>query len=118
TSAPLCFALSTSRPATDKLADTSAWLSSWTAANLMNPVMPDPRTGAMQSFQRTPGGLAPRSQSPGLVLLYAENFRAVPPVLPLRKDPQTIGRDPSVELRLEVPAVSRRHAEIRFERGS
>ncbi|OQX68068.1 MAG: hypothetical protein B6A08_12290 [Sorangiineae bacterium NIC37A_2] len=72
----------------------------------------------MQSFQRTPGGLAPRSQSPGLVLLYAENFRAVPPVLPLRKDPQTIGRDPSVELRLEVPAVSRRHAEIRFERGS
>lgn len=72
----------------------------------------------MQSFQRTPSGFSPRSPSPGLVLLYAEGFESLDPAFILNRQTQTIGRDPTATLRLEVPAVSRVHAEVSAERGA
>src|SRR5690606_13897663 len=61
-----------------------------------------------------PGGLGLQA---GLVLLYAEPFAALPPVFPLGPQRALIGRDEAADVRLPVSAVSRRHAELRFERG-
>lgn len=72
----------------------------------------------MQSFQRTPSGLSARGEGPALVLLYAEAFDVLDPVFPLSAPRQTIGRDVAADIRLEVPAVSRQHAEITRERGA
>lgn len=79
--------------------------------------MTDASTGAMQQFRAAAppgGGNGPRA---GLVLLYAEAFAALPPVFPLPKERVLIGRDETADIRLPVSAVSRRHAELRFERG-
>ncbi len=80
--------------------------------------MADATTGAMQEF----GAGAPpdsRGQGPaaGLVLLYAEEFGALPAAWPFSRRRVTIGRDTSADMTLPVKAVSRSHAEIRWERG-
>lgn len=77
--------------------------------------MTDASTGAMQQFRAAgpPGGLGLQA---GLVLLYAEPFAALPPVFPLGPQRALIGRDEAADVRLPVSAVSRRHAELRFER--
>jgi len=79
--------------------------------------MNDASTGAMQNFRS--GGGAPGASDPtaGLVVLYAEGFRAIPPVFVLDKKELVIGREPTVDLPLPVSAVSRRHAELRHDRG-
>ncbi len=80
--------------------------------------MTDASTGAMQQFRAAgpPGGLG--GLQAGLVLLYAEPFAALPPVFPLAAPQRAlIGRDEAADVRLPVSAVSRRHAELRFERG-
>lgn len=78
--------------------------------------MTDASTGAMQQFRvsapENPGG-----PDAGLVLLYAETFAALPPVFPLRGSRAVLGRDEGVDVRLPISAVSRRHAELRHERG-
>ncbi len=72
--------------------------------------MADNTTGAMQEFETTLGpGAGPVA---GLVLLYAESWAKLPAAFPLRQDLVVIGREPGVDIELEVPAVSRRHAEI------
>jgi len=74
-------------------------------------------TGAMQHFRMSP----PRSgggPEAALVLLYAEGFGALPPAYPLEKKPILMGRDPAADVSLPVTAVSRRHAEVRWERGA
>ncbi|MCE7894296.1 MAG: sigma-54-dependent Fis family transcriptional regulator [Sorangiineae bacterium PRO1] len=51
----------------------------------------------------------------GLVLLYAENFAELPPVWLLDKERLTIGRDEGTDVRMNVNAVSRVHAEVGWE---
>lgn len=79
--------------------------------------MVDYTTGAMQEF-----GTAPRGPGSGpvagLVLLYAESWQRLPAAFPFRKERIVIGREPGVDLELEVPAVSRKHAEIGWANGS
>jgi DNA-binding NtrC family response regulator len=74
--------------------------------------MNDKTTGAMQKFgvpsQR--GGMIAAS-SPGLVLLYAEGFQALPGAWPLGDAETVIGREAS-DIELDVNAVSRRHAAV------
>ncbi len=79
--------------------------------------MSDPTTGAMQQFRAAaPPGDA-RGPQAGLVLLYAQGFEGVPSAFPLSKKQVVVGRDEEADICLSVPAVSRRHAELRFERG-
>src|SRR5690606_29605535 len=81
------------------------------------PPMNDASTGAMQQFRAAgPPGNDRRGQA-GLVLLYAEPFALLPPVLLLEGKKVMVGRDEAADIRLEVSAVSRRHAELRLERG-
>jgi len=54
----------------------------------------------------------------GLVLLYAESWANLPAAFPFRKERIVIGREPGVDLLLEVPAVSRKHAEIGWANGA
>ena len=70
----------------------------------------------MQNFRMTPetGRSGPRC---ALVLLYAEGYGAVAPAYPLTQT-VVLGRDAGVDIPLPVPAVSRRHAELRLERGA
>ncbi|MBK8994288.1 MAG: sigma-54-dependent Fis family transcriptional regulator [Myxococcales bacterium] len=51
----------------------------------------------------------------GLVLLYAENYAELPPVWLLDKERLTIGRDEGTDIRMNVNAVSRVHAEVGWE---
>jgi len=79
--------------------------------------MVDYATGAMQEFgssARGPGS----GPVAGLVLLYAESWANLPAAFPFRKERIVIGREPGVELELEVPAVSRKHAEIGWANGA
>lgn len=79
--------------------------------------MNDASTGAMQNFSgSSPGGT--KSPVPGLVLLYAEGYGALPAAIPLSKKPLVLGRDSNSDIPLPVTAVSRRHAEISFSRGA
>ncbi|HEV8246126.1 MAG TPA: FHA domain-containing protein, partial [Polyangiaceae bacterium] len=75
--------------------------------------MLDKETGAMQSFDAVRGE-PQRGLSPGLILLYAEEFAALPAVWLLRQPLHVLGRE-SDDLLLPVSAVSRRHAELRRE---
>ncbi|HEU5075399.1 MAG TPA: sigma 54-interacting transcriptional regulator [Polyangiaceae bacterium] len=78
--------------------------------------MADATTGAMQQF----GGAPPsRGQGPaaGLVLLYADEFPALPAAWPFQQARVVIGRDEHADVRLPVKAVSRRHAEIFWSQG-
>jgi transcriptional regulator with PAS, ATPase and Fis domain len=52
------------------------------------------------------------------VLLYAESWARLPAAFLFRKQQQVIGREPGVDLELEVPAVSRKHAEIGWANGA
>jgi DNA-binding NtrC family response regulator len=79
-------------------------------------MMNDPSTGAMQNF-RAAGPPGSGTHEAGLVLLYAEGFLALPSAFPLSPGPLTIGREAPADLLLPVSAVSRRHAEIRLQRG-
>ena len=79
--------------------------------------MVDYTTGAMQEFgtgARGPGS----GPVAGLVLLYAESWARLPAAFPLRKEHLVIGRESGVDLELDVPAVSRRHAEIAWANGA
>jgi transcriptional regulator with PAS, ATPase and Fis domain len=58
-----------------------------------------------------------RGPGAGLVLLYAETFAALPPVFPLRRSSNVIGREPPADIVVPVNAVSRTHAEITWEKG-
>src|SRR5690606_24010079 len=81
------------------------------------PPMKEASTGAMQQFRAAgPPGAEAKGQA-GLVLLYAESFATLPPVFLLQGKKVVIGRDESADIRLDVSAVSRRHAELRLERG-
>jgi len=79
--------------------------------------MVDYTTGAMQEF-------GPSAQGPGmgpvsgLVLLYAESWANLPAAFPFRKERIVIGREPGTDLELQVPAVSRKHAEIGWANGA
>ena len=78
--------------------------------------MTDQVTDAMQQF----GGADPPGAptSAGLVLLYADGFAALPPVLPLpMSGTLLIGSSATAGLQLPVQAVSRQHAELCKERG-
>lgn len=72
-------------------------------------------TGAMQQFNepsaRGKGG------GPGLVLLYADAFRSLPTAWPITQNRIVIGREAPADVVVPVHAVSRRHAEISYERG-
>lgn len=78
--------------------------------------MNDASTGAMQNFRVSaePGQGGGRA---ALVLLYAEGYGVLAPAYPLTQT-TVLGRDPQVDITLAVPAVSRKHAEVRFERGN
>lgn len=79
--------------------------------------MSDASTGAMQNFSGS-SPIGSKSPVPGLVLLYAEGYGVLPAAIPLTKAPLVLGRDASSNIPLPVTAVSRRHAEISFERGA
>lgn len=79
--------------------------------------MSDASTGAMQNFRgNLPTGAS--GPEPGLVLLYAEGYGALPSAIPLGKATLVLGRDAQTDIPLPVTAVSRRHAEISYARGS
>ena len=75
--------------------------------------MTEKTTGAMQQvgLPQSPHTSGPRG-GPGLVLLYAEEFRNLPGAFAISGERATIGRDETVDLKLPVAAVSRTHAEI------
>jgi transcriptional regulator with PAS, ATPase and Fis domain len=79
--------------------------------------MSDASTGAMQNFRGSSLSktVAPH---PGLVLLYAEGYGALPASIVLPKQSIVLGRDASADIPLPVTAVSRRHAEIQFQKGA
>ena len=79
--------------------------------------MVDYTTGAMQEFGTTRRGPGSGPVA-GLVLLYAESWARLPAAFPLRQERIVIGREPGVDLELEVPAVSRKHAEIGWANGA
>jgi transcriptional regulator with PAS, ATPase and Fis domain len=79
--------------------------------------MTDASTGAMQQFRAAAPPGDGRGPQAGLVLLYAEGFEGLPAAFPLTQKKVVIGRDESADICLPVSAVSRRHAELRFERG-
>ncbi len=76
--------------------------------------MTDKATGAMAKFG--PASLR-GGPAAGLVLLYAEAFPALPPVMLLERGVNVIGREPPADLIVPVNAVSRTHAEVAWERG-
>jgi transcriptional regulator with PAS, ATPase and Fis domain len=79
--------------------------------------MVDYTTGAMQEFgsaARGPGS----GPVAGLVLLYAQSWPRLAAAFPFKQERIVIGREPGVDLQLEVPAVSRRHAEIGWANGA
>jgi sigma-54 dependent transcriptional regulator, acetoin dehydrogenase operon transcriptional activator AcoR len=78
--------------------------------------MHDPTTGAMQNF-RPNSNIERGDPRAALVLLYAENFAELEPAYLLRTDAQVLGRDENADIVIPVTAVSRRHAEVRAERG-
>ena len=79
--------------------------------------MSDASTGAMQNFSGgSPSGT--KSVVPGLILLYAEGYGVLPAAFPLSKKAVVLGRDSTCDIPLQVTAVSRRHAEISFTRGT
>lgn len=57
-------------------------------------------------------GASASASDPGLILLYADGWEALPAAWPLNPDRTTIGRDPTADVHLPVHAVSRLHAEI------
>ncbi len=71
----------------------------------------------MQQFRAAAPPGNERGPQAGLVLLYAEGFEELPAAFPLTKKSVVIGRDDAADVRFPVSAVSRRHAELRFERG-
>jgi len=75
--------------------------------------MTERTTGAMQQvgLPHGPQMAGPRG-APALVLLYAEEFRNLRGALTLSGERTTIGREDTADLKLEVSAVSRMHAEI------
>lgn len=78
--------------------------------------MVDTTTGAMREF----GGSsedAEAAPSPGLVLLYADEYAVHPPAWPLILPRTVVGRDEGSHVRLNIRAVSRVHAELRQERA-
>ena len=79
--------------------------------------MVDYTTGAMQEFGATARGPGSGPVA-GLVLLYAESWARLPAAFLFQKERQVIGREPGVDLELEVPAVSRKHAEIGWANGA
>src|SRR3954468_21175154 len=79
--------------------------------------MVDYTTGAMQEFGATARGPGTGPVA-GLVLLYAESWPRLPAAFLFHKERQVIGREPGVELELDVPAVSRKHAEIGWANGA
>ncbi|MEZ4227430.1 MAG: sigma 54-interacting transcriptional regulator [Polyangiaceae bacterium] len=78
--------------------------------------MVDKTTGAMQAFG-APAAPGAHSRS-GLVLLYTEAYSSLPGAILLERESQVVGRDESAEICLPVSAVSRRHAEIAWERDT
>src|SRR5882757_10368037 len=79
--------------------------------------MVDYTTAAMQEFgtaAHAPGS----GPVAGLVLLYAESWARLPAAFPFKQERLVMGREPGVELELDVPAVSRRHAEIGWANGA
>jgi DNA-binding NtrC family response regulator len=72
-------------------------------------------TGAMQQFSEptAPG----TGGGPGLVLLYADGFTALPTAWPITQNRIVIGREPPADVVVGVHAVSRRHAELCYERN-
>jgi transcriptional regulator with PAS, ATPase and Fis domain len=73
-------------------------------------------TGAMQQWG---GPKPPDSDAPsaGLVLLYADGFESLATAWPLSDQKTVIGREEPADIVIGVHAVSRRHAELTFERG-
>ena len=78
--------------------------------------MVDFTTGAMQEFGTTARGPGSGSVA-GFVLLYAEGWQKLPAAFLFTRERLVIGREPGVDLELDVPAVSRRHAEIGWANG-
>jgi DNA-binding NtrC family response regulator len=76
--------------------------------------MGEQETGAMAKFGPS---VSTGTATAGLVLLYAEPFRQMPPVLVLERGTNVIGREAPANLIVPVNAVSRTHAEIVWERG-
>jgi len=76
--------------------------------------MSEKTTGAMAEFG-TPASPNRGGPVAGLVLLYAENYAELPPVWLLDKERLTIGRDEGTDIRMNVNAVSRVHAEVGWE---
>ncbi|MEO6601954.1 MAG: sigma 54-interacting transcriptional regulator [Polyangiaceae bacterium] len=79
--------------------------------------MIDYTTGAMQEFGANPRGPGSGPVA-GLVLLYAESWARLPAAFSFRRERIVIGREAGVDLELDVPAVSRRHAEIGWANGA
>jgi transcriptional regulator with PAS, ATPase and Fis domain len=76
--------------------------------------MSEASTGAMQQFAESDGANKP--SVPGLVLLYAEEFSALPAAWPLLAKNNVVGRETEHEIFLPVHAVSRTHCSIAWER--
>jgi transcriptional regulator with PAS, ATPase and Fis domain len=72
-------------------------------------------TGAMQQFNEpsAPG----QGGGAGLLLLYAEAFANLPTAWPITQNRIVIGREPPADIAISVNAVSRRHAELVWERN-
>src|SRR5262245_14167064 len=75
--------------------------------------MADKATGAMARFGPSSGG----PTAAGLVLLYADAFKALPAVFGLSRETAIVGREAPATIVVPVHAVSRQHAEIAWERG-
>lgn len=73
-------------------------------------------TGAMQQFPSA-GPDPTELGSPGLVLLYAEDYLTLPAAWALRPGRTVVGRESPADLVIPVNAVSRVHAEILVERS-
>jgi DNA-binding NtrC family response regulator len=69
----------------------------------------DATTGSMQVEV---GPVARRARRPGLVVLYAEGFRELPPAFALGAPEVLIGRDPQAGICIPQLAVSRAHARV------
>ena len=74
----------------------------------------DKTTGAMKSYG-TPASPNRGGPLAGLLLLYAEYFVELPSVWLLDRESLVIGRDESADIRIPADAVSRKHAEVRWE---
>ncbi len=83
-----------------------------------NPVVPSASPTARTAPAR-PGDATPAAvpTHAGLVLLYAPEYRSLPPALPFDRPEITLGRDESCTLALADVAVSRRHVRIVAQGG-